>query len=206
MVQELETQGYIERKGPNAGYEITNKLFLLGMERPFNKTLLEVALPQMRVFASRANQSSHIAIPVHDMIVVIARIEASSPVVLSVRVGHRQSITTSTSGIVLYAHQPPAIQDVWLDQLKLGSPEFDQAAFLADAKKARSQGFFKRKSWFMHGVTDVAFPIFRGDRAVAAVTAPCVTRIDSKERQDLPVSMLRDTAEEITNGLTLDSI
>ena len=206
MVQELQIQGYIERSDQDDGYQITNKLFLLGMERPQNKTLLEVALPEMRVFSTEAGQSVHMAIPVGDMIVVIARMEAPSPVVLSVRVGHRQSISSSTSGVVLFANQPQPIQSLWLERLREADPDFAEKDFLANTEKAARQGYFKQKSQFLQGVTDIAFPVFRGDRAVATVTAPCVTQIDLKEKKSLPVAALRQTAKNITSGLRPDSV
>ncbi len=206
MVQELQIQGYIERSDQDDGYQITNKLFLLGMERPQNRTLLEVAHPEMRAFSTQVEQSAHIAIPVGDMIVVIARMEALSPVVLSVRVGHRQSIASSTSGIVLFANQPAQIQSLWLDYMRKADPDFAEDSFIADTEKTASQGYFKQQSKFMRGVTDIAFPVFRGDRAVAALTAPCVTRIDLEEKKSLPVAALKRTAENITNGLLRDSV
>src|ERR1700692_2344648 len=51
MLQVLEERRYLERTPENDGYTLTNRLFLLGMEKPPNKGLLEVALPVMHQLA-----------------------------------------------------------------------------------------------------------------------------------------------------------
>ena len=48
MIQDLETLGYIRRASNNEGYELTNRLFTLGLERPKMVSVLEAALPEMR--------------------------------------------------------------------------------------------------------------------------------------------------------------
>src|SRR5689334_13722073 len=46
MLQVLESRRYISRNGGD-GYLLTNKLFMLGMERPPVRGLTEIALPIM---------------------------------------------------------------------------------------------------------------------------------------------------------------
>ena len=47
MLQVLESRRYITRNDAGDGYLLTNKLFMLGMERPPVKGVVETALPAM---------------------------------------------------------------------------------------------------------------------------------------------------------------
>lgn len=201
MVQELEFHEYIRRPQQGDGYEITEKMFLLSVERPKTKTLLEAALPEMRRFATLTGHSVHVAIPTKQVIVVIARVEGEGPVAFSVRVGHTQAIVEATSGIVLFAHQPPDVQKDWLTSFRNAEVEFDKAAFLAEAKRAEDHGAYSRASRFVNGVVDVAAPVIRQGRAVATLTAPCLTRIDVGAPQELPIKALQKAAAKITEAL-----
>ena len=92
MIQVLEFKGYISPASPGDGYELTNKLFTLGMARAPVKTLLEAALPVMRDLASTINQSCHLAMPSEDQVVIVARVESPGYYGYSVRTGHRRKI------------------------------------------------------------------------------------------------------------------
>ena len=98
MVQDLQTLNYIKRSAGGEGYELTNRLFTLGLEQPRVTTLLEAALPEMRRFAESTHQSCHLATPFDGEFVVIARIESAGATSFAVRVGHRQSLHKGTSG------------------------------------------------------------------------------------------------------------
>lgn len=198
MVQELEGRGYIARAQTGDGYELTNKLFLMGMSRPALTTLLDAALPIMRSFSVDTLQSCHLAVLSGTQFVVVARNEAPGPVTFSVRIGYRQSIARATSGIILYAMQPETVQAALLDELRRGDAPFDETEFLKAAGRARSAGYFTRESRFVRGVTDLGAPIARGETVAAALTAPCLTRIDNDDVKPLPVEELVGCARRIS--------
>lgn len=197
MIHELEHHGYIRRLSPSDGYEITEKMFMLSVQRPKTKTLLEAALPEMRRFASSTGNSVHVAIATEDSIVVIARIEGDGPVSFSVRVGHTQKMFDSTSGIVQIAHQPDDVKTSLLKRFSERYDEFDQNALQKEMSDAIDKGVYRRASRFVEGIIDISAPIVRGGRAVAALTSPCVTRIG--QAQSLPVEALIDAASRISD-------
>lgn len=201
MVQELEATGYISREENSDGYEITNKLFMLGLEQPRTKTLLEASLPIMRDFARRSEQSCHLAIRSDEFIIVVARIEAPGPVSFAVRVGHRQLLSRSTSGVALFSAQPLEQQSNWLKVIAATDDTFEKSVFLEQAAQCARDGHFKKASRFIQGVTDIAAPITRNGIAVASLTSPCVTRIDHAEVQELPVKLLLGAASAISADL-----
>lgn len=206
MVQELETCGYIRRSLKGEGYEVTNKLFLLGLEQPRTNTLLECALPVMRTFAHQAGQSCHLSVQVDDLIVVVARMEAVGPVGFSVRVGHRQYITHSTSGPVIFAFQPEDVQNAWLARFRDRAGQgdiaaFDETQFRKTARQIFKNRHFRRKSAFVDGVTDIAAPIMRGGAAIAALTSPCMAWVGSDNKQDETLALLSQAADQISAAL-----
>lgn len=201
MVQELEVTGYISRADSSDGYEITNKLFMLGLEQPRTKTLLEASLPIMRDFTRRSEQSCHLAIRSDEFIIVVARIEAPGPVSFSVRVGHRQLLSRSTSGVVLFSGQPMEEQSNWIKLMAATDDQFEQSAFLDQANMCTKDRYFSKTSRFIHGVTDIAAPIMRNGIAVASLTSPCLKRIDRFEAEELPVSLLLGAASSISADL-----
>jgi len=80
---------YCPRAG-DAGYSLTNRLFMLGMERPQNKGLVESALPVMHRLSDEILHPCHLVVASEDQIVVIARVDAPSDLGFVVRIGHRR--------------------------------------------------------------------------------------------------------------------
>lgn len=202
MVQELEICGYIQHSLRGDGYEITNKLFLLGLEQPRTHTLLEVALPVMRDFSAATRQSCHIAVQADDLMVVIARMEAPTPVGLSVRVGHRMSLVRSTSGPTIFAHQPADVQEAFLARWTASAKDFDAGEFRKLAAGIRKRGYFQRDSSYVKGVKDLAAPIMRQGSAIAAFTAPCLERLQADGQGQLPVTEVCAAAEQISQTMS----
>jgi len=201
MIQELEGTNYIRRSAHGEGYEVTNKLFLLGLEQPLTRTLLEVALPIMRQFSEQTHQSCHLAIPVDDLIVVVARAEAPGPVSFSVRQGHRQKISRSTSGIVLFAWQTESVQSSWLTRLSETDPDFDEVGFLQIVQRCKRRGYMKKDSAFVRGVIDIAAPVLCDGQAIASFTVPCLIRLDHDPNADIPVTALIEVTKRISEEL-----
>src|SRR6187402_695079 len=85
MVQVLESRGYVALSGRGDGFELTNKLFSLGLSRGPSQNLLASALPLMQALSEQTRQACHLAIASDDRMVVIARIEAPGDVGFSVR-------------------------------------------------------------------------------------------------------------------------
>ena len=176
-------------------------MFLLGVQRPKTTNLLEAALPEMRRFAEVSGHSVHLALRSQDRIVVVARIESDGPVSFAVRVGYSRHITQATSGTVLFAFQPAAIRARWLARFEAAPLAFDAAAFLAAAEAARAAGVHVRGSTFVHGVTDLSAPIVQRGQAVAALTAPCLKRLDCRDTATLPVDEIKAGAAAISRAL-----
>lgn len=202
MVRALEDTGYILKSMQGDGYEISSKMFHLGLAHPPTVTLMEAALPLMREFSLANVQSCHLAIATGGEITVITRIQSGGPVSFSVRVGHRQLISKSTSGSILYAWQSPDVQKEWQKLIKKADRNFDKSAFIEIAKDCREQGYLCRDSRFIAGVVDVSAPILRGGIAIAALTSPILKRLDERNEHGVPVDQLVETAKLISSKVS----
>jgi DNA-binding IclR family transcriptional regulator len=201
MIHVLQFKGFIEAStSSNDGYQLTNRLFTLGMARAPVKNLMEAALPHMRNLAAAVEQSCHLAIVSREEIVVVARIENPGYFGYSVRPGHRRPIVEATSGMVLFAFQPKAIQERWKEDIFAGVSKADQKRFLTNAAEVAAQGFWRAESDLMAGVTDISAPVQADNAAVAALTMPYMKRKGARPIETT-IDLLRATAELISGEI-----
>jgi DNA-binding IclR family transcriptional regulator len=200
MVQVLEARGYVGMSASGEGFELTNKLFSLGISRGPSQNLLASALPLMQTLSDQTRQACHLAIASDDRMVVIARIEAPGDVGFSVRVGYQRPLAHSTSGLLIYAFQKPKIREQWRALLKPGLSPDEWATFEAQAEKALAQGHFSAPSSYIDGITDISCPVINDVGVVAALTMPWIHIEDGITLDDALVR-LKATAKTLSKSL-----
>ncbi|WP_341938392.1 IclR family transcriptional regulator [Marinimicrobium sp. C2-29] len=174
MVLTLEHRGYIAQADAGEGYELTNKLFALGMAQTPTRTLLDAALPVMNELARQVGQSCHLVVPSGDQVVVVARIESPSDVGFAVRVGYRRRIIESASGLLLYGCRSEAEKAVWKPRIAAPEEADRLKRFIEESEQAVAQGYVRRPSDFVDGVTDLCVPIFGAQGATAVLIVPFI--------------------------------
>jgi DNA-binding IclR family transcriptional regulator len=202
MLQVLEERGYIAREN-ESGYALTNRLFLLGMERPPVKTLVEAALPVMHRLAREVLQPCHLAVASGDQMVVIARIDPPDDLGFVVRVGHRLPLSRSTSGAVLFAFQGAEVREHWLALMEAAGTLSKRKRFIAQADDIRAQGYAMLPSGDVDAVTDLSAPILRHGFAAGALTIPYVERRPVKVPIKAVLERLRAAVEAISKDLAV---
>lgn len=201
MLQVLEDRRYLTRAPGTEGYLLTNRLFMLGMEHPPTKGLMEVALPVMHGLANDVLQPCHLAIPSEELIIVIARVESPGDVGFMVRVGHRRPIPHSTSGLVLLAFQREEVRAQWLELLDRRAVGYDRKRTLAAAQAIATKGFACIASEVVAGVTDLSAPILLHGSAIAALTVPFVERRGDRAQRNKAIERLRTAATQVSSEL-----
>jgi DNA-binding IclR family transcriptional regulator len=203
MIQVLEFRGYIAPAAAADGYELTNKLFTLGMARAPVRTLLEAALPLMRDLTLAIGQSCHLAVASDDQMVVVARIENPGHLGFSVRPGYHRSLVEATSGLVLYAFQTAHTQALWRAMLERVVGPDRVAPFAARAATVRAQGYAQAASDYALGVMDLSAPVIGGTgSAVAALTVPFVQHTPLVRPLEDTIGLVQATARQIAQDLT----
>lgn len=201
MVQVLEFRGYVQLDDEShSGYVLTDRLFAIGMTRAPARDLVEAAIPHMRGFAQKTNQSCHLAIASGSQMVVVKRVEAHGDVGFSVRVGFRRPLVGSASGLALFAFQPENVRLEWKSRFaaEVGQRAWDD--FESRARKARRDGIVQLPSDLTNGITDLSAPVTHLGRVIAALTCP---HIETKKSLNLSATLtfVRSTAEEVTQAL-----
>ncbi|MCC2603683.1 IclR family transcriptional regulator [Sphingopyxis yananensis] len=202
MTQVLEARGYIEQS--DNGLRLTSRLFELGLGRPPVRNLVEVALPIMRDLSIASGQSCHLALLSKSDIVVIARMEAPQQIGFSVRIGYRKPLTLSGSGLAIYAFQS---DDGRAELESMLSPKLSKdkiKALREQANVVREVGTVQQPSSVYQGITDVAAPIMRGDKAIAALTIPYLQPRAVADGLDRLTLALRDSANAISNAIRVE--
>ena len=200
MVHVLAFRRYIAQS-PDGTYQLTDRLFALGMEQPPNRSLVEIALPVMRRLARTLGQSCHLAFHSAGDIVVVARMESGEQIGFSVRIGYRRSIVDTASGVVLFAHQPDEVQRSWRALLQPKPSAAAMRAFLDDCAVANAEGYVRLSSPFVESVVDLSAPVMRGSVAAAALTIPFLIIRRSTVGIDEAIGQLVAAAAEISGQL-----
>lgn len=201
MMQVLEGRGYIARDNGD-DFSLTNRLFMLGMERPPVKSMVESAFPIMHRLADSIQQPCHLVVPSREQIVVIARVDAPGDLGFVVRIGHRRPLENSTSGLVLFAFQNEETRERWLAMLSKDKPSGSLAGFARRAATVRKQGYANAPSKVVDGVVDLSAPLIVHDHAVGALTVPFIERRSGSPKVDEAIEQLRKAASDVSRLLT----
>ena len=201
MLQVLEDRGYIARGAGENGYALTHRLFMLGMEQPPVKGMMEAALPVMHRLADQVQQPCHLSVTSREEIVVVARVDAPGEIGLVVRVGHRRPMAHSTSGVVLFAFQGEAIRERWLALLREAEPGLDAESFLQRVAQARASGVARASSDVVDGVVDLSAPVLQHGHAICALTVPFLETRTAAAQAEAALEPLRTAAAEISGTL-----
>ena len=201
MMQVLEERRYLARPADAEGYVLTNRLFMLGMEHPPVKGLVEAAMPVMHHLAAEILQPCHLAIPSEELIVVIARVESPGDVGFVVRVGHRRPIPHSTSGLVLLAFQAEDTRARWLETLERKQVPYEHKRLAGHLRTITSRGYACIPSEVVAGVTDLSAPILSEGAALAALTVPFAEHRGSRGEPRQAIEHLCRAADRISREL-----
>lgn len=200
MVQVLESRGYVAMAENQSGYELTNKLFSLGMSRGVSKNLLDHAIPAMRTLSENILQACHLVVASDDQVVVIGQMDAPAAPSFHIRVGFRQNMVEATAGSVLYAFQKPKVQKAWHDGLRPSVSEEEWAGFEDQARMAGAQGYLAAKSAYSESITDIVCPVFNDGGIVAALSIPYIKSKLSVSREECAASLV-DTCRDLSKAL-----
>ncbi len=197
----LERRHFVERLPDDDRYVLTNRLFLLGMERPPVKGLIEIALPMMHKMSEDVEQACHLVVPSDQYMVVIARVESPFNLGLVVRIGHRRPLLEATSGLVLVAFQPETVRERWLQKYGAAARRPNRASLADTLTTIHEQGYAAIPSTVVPGVTDISAPVLLGSAAVAALAVPYMDLAGVRMSRDEVIATVRTTAKEISGKL-----
>jgi len=169
----LESRGYLFRRSGSEGYRLSLKLFDLAHRLPSVRRLADSALTVMQDLTPQTLQSCHLGVMSgHDLLIVL-QVDSPLPMRYSVVLGAKFDFVEASSGTVLFAHSPAAVQARLLAWMEAQGRSDEIPALQDRAAIILAQGHEMRSSLAVEGVTNIAAPVFdHQGHVVAALTVP----------------------------------
>ena len=201
MLDCLERRGYIAKDGASGRYRLTLRLFELAHTHTPVDQLLRAAAKPMRDLANELRESCHLSVLSEGRLVVLAQVESSSRIRISVETGGSFPATLTASGRLLLAHLEPAELQAALsrdaDFARMGAAE--RKKLLSRLLELRRSGVYSGMSDLTHGVRDVAARV--GSPRIGVTAALCVPSITVLGRPR-PVEELRAAVRRCADLIT----
>ncbi|WP_373652584.1 MULTISPECIES: IclR family transcriptional regulator [unclassified Schlesneria] len=175
----LQERGYLVRDSGQI-YRLSTKLFELGSQHASTQMLVAHAMPHMERLARQLRESCHLNIVVQNRMLVVARAEGDSDVMLAVRIGATFELHRRISGLVALAMLPDhRRKDYWKQSGETASRIKMYEAHMAEIRK---RGYSYEDSPIVVGVRDCAIAVMGGGSNLLGVL--CVSHLC---RRDEPV-------------------
>lgn len=199
----MTKRGWLRRDPATDRYSVTYRVLDMAFRATPAQSLTYVAAPLMRELALATSQSCHLVAQGEERGMVIQRQENVGPVSFGMRMGATVDLITSCSGHVLLAFLTAKNRDALLGRLP--RPDMLSLATLRQRlETVRTQGYEMQSSARTAGVTDISYPVFGFDGAIAAaLTVPFLPAIDGSQITDIEETrhLLRDAARRVSLGL-----
>ncbi|WP_440708467.1 IclR family transcriptional regulator [Herbiconiux sp. YIM B11900] len=188
----LERRGYLFREKQSGLYQLSLRLFDLAHRQEPLRSLTAAALPVMRRLAEEIRQSCNVSVLDAERVRVIAQVESPGDFGFQVRVGALFPLAETATGMVLDSYRR--------------APDLNSSPIEDLLRQILRDGYLERSDARQPGITDVVFPILRGDgSAVAALTVPYVATSFSATTPEVVVQRAGAAAGDIARSLALAS-
>ncbi len=174
LLRTLTTLGYLEQDEATRRYRIGSKLFHLAGSAWTEAHLLSIARPFLVDMTHQTGEASHLAVLERGEVIVIDKIDGSSPVGVTERVGYPRPAHCTAIGKILLAYLSEPELKVFLDKTELrpSTPRSITAApiLAQELERVRGQGYAFDDEEFNQGLRCLAAPVrnFTG-HVVAAI-------------------------------------
>lgn len=172
LLNTLTQLGYVKRHDEVGQYELTPKLWRVGVSVISRMDIGRVALPHMRVLEEATEESVNLAVLDDGTVVYIAAVQGSNPVRAFIRVGDRRPAYCTATGKVLLAYQPEELLPKYCRKLQRYTPHtitsFEKLR--TELALVRKRGYSMTSGEWRENVGGVAAPVRSGiGEVVAAV-------------------------------------
>jgi DNA-binding IclR family transcriptional regulator len=163
LLRTLTSLGYLVQDETTREYRLGSKVFRLAASVLTEVQILNTSGPLLAEMAQQTGETSHLAIFEHGEVIVIDKVDGSSPVRLSDRVGYPRPAHATAIGKVLLAHLPEAELKTFLGthELKPMTPRTINAAPVLEQElvRVRDQGYAFDDEEFTQGIRCLAAPV-----------------------------------------------
>lgn len=160
LLTTLVAKGYVRRGEPNAGYELSSKVWEIGLKVGSRFNLVDIARPRMASLAEQTGETVHLSILDKFEVVYLDKIESQQPIRSYTSVGGRAPAWAVATGKALLARA-----SIDLSSLPYPLPEFTghsitaRADIEAELSLVRKRGYAVNKGEWRDGVFGIAATI-----------------------------------------------
>lgn len=170
LLRTLADKGYARNVGTSGRYEVTLKLWELGVDVLDKLDVKRVAFEHMERLVNLSGETVHLSILDRGEVVYIDKVDSPQPVRAYSKIGGRAPAYCVATGKALLAHAPPGVTREVLENLRrytehtLSTPE----ALDAELRRVRECGYAINRGEWRDGVGGIAAPIRDARGAVIA--------------------------------------
>lgn len=204
LLKTLEQHRYVRQHEPTKAYELTLRLWELGVPVYDRLDLRAVAAPEIIKLARAANESVHLSVLDGGDAVYVDKADCTHAVRAYIRVGERAPAYCVATGKAMLAFQPKAVVDRACRRMRRFTDVTVKSRKALDAELAviRAQGHAMTYGEWREGVIGIAAPIRnRNGEVVAGIGIAGPADRMRKADLDLIVAAVRRAAEQISLGL-----
>lgn len=203
MVLCLEQRGYLAQDANKERYHLTLRLFRIAQEHPPTKRLVMEALPVMHQLAQQIRQSCHLGLIDGGHVVILSQVDAPESTGFFVKMGSKVELMHAATGHVILAHQSHDARERALEEWRLETGRKHPPADLErHLTRIARQGYERRASYEVAGITNVSFPIVNVQgQAIAGLTVPYFRRLEDKVGIKDVVSAMRAASRQISEAM-----
>ena len=195
MLNILTLRNYIQANKKTDIYNLTYKLLEISFNQQPVKNLIQKVIPRMKELAQLCNQSLHLSIYSAGKLLVVAQVDSPSAFNYAVAAGSTFDLLETSSGRVLLSFQSESERKRRLERRKLFI-KLEKKNKLSSIELKKIENKFSSKIIFeilnngyevveslqINGITNISVPVLDyNNNAIAAITIPFVSRINSKE-------------------------
>ena len=170
LLNTLTQLGYVKRHDELGQYELTPKLWRIGVAVISRMDISRVALPHMRVLEEATEESVNLAVLDNGEVVYVAAVQGSNPVRAFIRVGDRRPTHCTATGKALLAYQPDVLLPKYCRKLQRYTTHtitsFEKLR--RELALVRKRGYSMTSGEWRENVGGVAAPIRSGTGEIVA--------------------------------------
>jgi DNA-binding IclR family transcriptional regulator len=206
LVRTLSTLGYLQQDPATKAYSAGAKVFHLAASATSEIQLLTLATPLLSDMARHTGETSHLAVLERGEVIVIKKVDGSSPVRLTERVGYPRPAHCTAIGKVMLADLSAAdlAEFVRSADLRPLTPKTIVSAsqLRQELERVRAQGYAVDDEEFAQGIRCLAAPVrsFSGQVVAAVGVSGPVWRV-SLDRVAQLTEFVVQAAHRLSEGL-----
>ncbi len=202
----LVSENYLEFDAVSKKYRLGYKFLILASVVLNDLDITDISKPIMRELVETTGQTANLAVLDRDAVIYIAKVEPSSSIRISTRVGARVPAHCTALGKVLLANVSENNLDKILSKMKL--PRFtnstitDKESLKRELNEIKVKGYAIDHEEFLDGLVCVAYPIFdyKSDGIAAiSISGPVTVFKDEQIREW--IKLLKLSSQSISKQL-----